>query len=594
MGNNHEDSSNSNKDIYTYDNSSSQNTNQHKESNDNSTYWESNKIQNSYETLPAQNEDNNSYNQEPSNLTNNEFNNNPYQIEEKKRSKAKPVIASLIVVFILLAITASAYAINGTFRNSIDLLLKSPRDYYASIENRNIGNVVDKSIAYSNMSKKESKPLKIAANLSYDKDTVGALLQESLGMTISDLETYLGIPLDSVGFDLVTAENDDGIYQNIALLLNSTAIISGEIFTDPASSEMLFHLPELSPAYLKQSMDTGEFAAQDLDLAGFSEAMNKLSSNDTGEAIKRYIKLIIDEIDDVDLKKNVMLTVGDLTVETNLLEVHFYPETLKNTITKVMAEIKKDEYILSYLPLFDITKDEFINRLDKDTEEALNRLDNLRQDEEIMSMKVYVGSDGTILGRSIDLINVHDKTITIAFSNLKHNNKEAYEFYINEDGKENGFHLMGNHSVKDKAYNGLMTIELLSNDNLPVEFEIEYENLRLKHNKGNINIYGSINLSSYTMMGMEALIELDVKDDIQYATLKLNMGRTSLVTIETSYEYIEDLTIPKPNKNADTFDILTESDKYVATINLEDYISVLSERLGVDLEGLAGFFLPFY
>ena len=579
------------------DNASNQNGNLYNGPEDGSTYWESNEIQSSFEAQTQQSE-NNGYdnNQKSQDLTYDEFKNNQYQLQQKKKSKKKPIIAALIVVVLLFAFAATAYAFNGTFRNSIDLLLKSPRDYYAYIENKSIGSAVDKSIAYNNMSNKnkDEVAVQLTANLSYDKDTVGAMLQSYTGMTISDFESVIGLSLNSIGFDILSANKDNVLYQNIGLNLNSIDIISGDVFIDYAAKEMLFHLPELSPAYLKQSLDTSEFGTEDFDYDGFSEAMKKLSSDSAGELVKRYAKLITDEIEDVKLTKNEKLTVGELTADTNLLTVSLYPETLKNITIGVLEEAKGDEFILEFLPLFEMTKEEFITEIDETIEEAKSSFDSLPQDDVVMLMKVYVGNDGSILGRTMELINVHQDTITMGFSSVEQNNKGAYEFYISENNEENIVNVSGSHSIENKAYTGTATFEVLSEDTGDIEFEIEYEDIsyELKNNKP--YLYGNINLSSYAMMGMEVALELDVKDDAQLATIKLNMGKSSLVTLETSTKYLEDFTIPKPDSNAQSFDALTETNEYAATLKLEEYISALSDRLGVDLNGLLGSFLPIY
>ena len=579
------------------DNASNQNGNLYNGPEDGSTYWESNEIQSSFEAQTQQSE-NNGYdnNQKSQDLTYDEFKSNQYQLQQKKKSKKKPIIAALIVVVLLFAFAATAYAINGTFRNSIDLLLKSPRDYYAYIENKSIGSAVDKSIAYNNMSNKnkDEVAVQLTANLSYDKDTVGAMLQSYTGMTISDFESVIGLSLNSIGFDILSANKDNVLYQNIGLNLNSIDIISGDVFIDYAAKEMLFHLPELSPAYLKQSLDTSEFGTEDFDYDGFSEAMKKLSSDSAGELVKRYAKLITDEIEDVKLTKNEKLTVGELTADTNLLTVSLYPETLKNITIGVLEEAKSDEFILEFLPLFEMTKEEFITEIDETIEEAKSSFDSLPQDDVVMLMKVYVGSDGSILGRTMELINVHQDTITMGFSSVEQNNKGAYEFYISENNEENIVNVSGSHSIENKAYTGTATFEVLSEDTGDIEFEIEYEDISYELKNKKFYLYGNINLSSYAMMGMEVALELDVKDDAQLATIKLNMGKSSLVTLETSTKYLEDFTIPKPDSNAQSFDALTETNEYAATLKLEEYISALSDRLGVDLNGLLGSFLPIY
>lgn len=558
-----------------------------------STYWESNEVQNSFDVQSGPPQENNpNLTQQVHDLTYDEFKKTNYELQQKKKSK-KPIIAALIIVILLLGSVATAYGFSATVRNSIDMLIQSPRDYYAQIEIKTLEKSVDKSTAVMNMGKEKENPaVNITANLSYDKETVGALLQGYLGMTISDLEAGIGMPLDSIGFDITSANSDSLMYQNIGLNLNSIDIITGELFIDYAAKEMLIHLPELSSAYLKQSIDFNNLEDQDVDLEKFSDAIKLITPEKTGDFIKRYGKLITNEIEDVELSKKEELTVGDITVESNLLTVYFYPETLKNISSSVLEVAKNDEFIIDLLPLFDMTKEEYQSEIDKAIVDAKNNLDSLPQDKELMVMKVYVGGDGKILGRNIEIIEDNKTTSTLGFFNVEENNKGAYEFYIN-NSDESDIQIKGSHTKEDGAYTGALTFEV-TDETGPTEFTLEYDGLKLVPSKDRMNIYGSISLSSYAMMGMKLVIEHDVKDDAQLADIILKMGKSSLVTLETSTKYLEDFTIPQPDKNAEVYDMLTETDGYALTMDIDGYISSLSDKLGVDLQSLLGYFMPMY
>ena len=166
------------------------------------------------------------------------------------KSKFKLFITVIITLIILMAALTAAYAFNGTFRNSVDLLLKSPRDYYVHLEYKSIEAMVDKFVDYSKSNTNENAA-QYTAYLTYDKDTVNALLKNSSGMTISDIDST-GIPLNSLGYDLISAVKKDKLYQKLDLYLNDTYIISMS-FTDYAIKEFLFHFPDLSPAYVRRS-----------------------------------------------------------------------------------------------------------------------------------------------------------------------------------------------------------------------------------------------------------------------------------------------------------------------------------------------------
>ena len=570
-----------------------QNTNPYEQSEGGSTYWESNELQNSFDVQTGQShESSTDLNEQVHDLTYDEFKRNNYELQQKKKSK-KPIIAALIIVILLLGFAATAYGFSATVRNSIDLLLKSPRDYYAHVENKALEKSVDKSMVIMNKSKAEENPTaNITAKLSYDKETVGALLQGYLGMSISDLEAVIGMPLDSIGFDITSANSENLMYQRIGVDLNSIDIITGDMFLDYAAKEMLIQLPDLSPAYLKQSLDSNETGAQDVDLEELSDTIKTITSDNTGAFIKRYGELITAEIEDVELSKKEKLTVGDITVESNVLTVNLYPETLKNISSSVLEAAKNDEYILDLLPLFDMTKEEYQSEIDRAIIDARDNLDSLPQDDKLMVMKVYVGDDGSILGRNIELIKDNQTSVTLGLYNLEQNNKGSYEFFIN-NSDESDIRVTGGHTKEDGAYTGALAFEV-TGDTGPTEFSIEYDGLKLKPNKNRMNSYGSISISSYAMMGMEVVLEFDVKDDAQLMDIILKMGKSSLVTLETAAKYVEDFAIPQPDKNAEVYDMVTESDAYALTMDIEGYIASLSDKLGVDLKSLLGYFVPMY
>jgi hypothetical protein len=581
---------------YTAGDTSAQSKELYSGSENGSTYWESDQIQNTYDNeaqQPASTQADN--NQNDNDLAFDNFKQNQYELQQKKKSRKKPIFATLIIVILLLAGAATAYAFNGTLKNSIDLFLKSPKDYYAHVENKSIGSSADKSIAYMNMSGTDKDiALDITAKLSYDKDTVGAMIQNYLGMTISDLEAVIGMPLDSIGFDIVAATKEKEIYEKIGVNLNSIDMITAELFIDYTAKEMLFHLPDLSPAYLRQSLDMSEYGAEDIDIEAFNEISKLLSSKSTAEFIKRYTALITDEINDVELSKGESLTVGDLTVESNVLTVHFNPDTLLNIFTRVLEESKSDKYIMDLLPLLSMTKEEYDSKIDDALEHVKNSFKEMDPESEPIVMNVYVGNDGSIQGRKLIFKDLLQDRHTISLFNVKQKDKGAYEFNFTEHINDNNINVTGSHTIDDGAYTGAAAFTVSGSGMQDVNFDIEYENVKTAIKNNRLYTYGNINLSSYVFMGMELALEYDVKDDKQLAAIKLNLGKSSIVTLDISTEYLDDFKIPEPNANADYYDTLTESEAYASSINIQEYISELSNRFGVDLESLLGSFLPIY
>ena len=87
-------------------------------------------------------------------------------------------------------------------------------------------------------------------------------------------------------------------------------------------------------------------------------------------------------------------------------------------------------------------------------------------------------------------------------------------------------------------------------------------------------------------MGMGISIDFEVDGDKQLSTVSLNMGNSPLVSLETSTEYLKDFEMPKTDKNADVYDLMLEGDQYFSTFNFEEFLSDLSDKLGIDLLGI--------
>jgi hypothetical protein len=72
------------------------------------------------------------------------------------------------------------------------------------------------------------------------------------------------------------------------------------------------------------------------------------------------------------------------------------------------------------------------------------------------------------------------------------------------------------------------------------------------------------------------------------------MGTTSLVTFDISTKELDDFKIPKPKADAIYYDAEIESFEYLNTVDIEGYLSNLSDKLGIDLESLFGDLMYMY
>lgn len=580
---------------HSSDNASLENDTTVNQTEGGTTYWETGILQNTNEAN-EQEPSQASYEYSQNNQEQTENNYSLYEAPQKKKSRKAPVIAAMVIV-LLVAFSVTAFAFSDKIKNTLSMMTKSPAEYYAYVENKSVEETMDKMIKYMDASGVgEDIAVDTSTKLSYDKATVSALLQSSLGMSIEDLESVIGLSLDSIGFDVLVAMEGNNIYEELGVKLNDIDIISAELFMDYVAKEMTMRFPELSTAYLSQSLDMSEYGVESFNMGGYNDFLKLLASDRTTDFAKRYTKIFTDEVKDVELTKGENLTVGDITVKANKLTITFSEETLTNIANKVLEEAKDDKYLFDLVSSFGVTKEQYVSEIDKALADVKSPLSDFESDEEIIIMNVYVDGEGNEIGQNLKFKDYGNDIAEFGYSNVEQNNKGEYEFYVTDPASSSSISVSGDYTNNNGAYTGLAVVDFFAPDSglSNVSINVKYEDVKQALKSNRLYTYGKINISSIMMMGMEIGIEYDVDGEQQLSTITLNMGSSPLVTLESSAKYLDKYELPKPDSNATTYDSMTESDAYSSTINIEEYISDLSDKLGVDLESLFSTFFPTY
>ena len=508
------------------------------------------------------------------------------QMQPKKKSR-KRLVASLITIALVLGIAGTAFAFKDKIMSALSLG-KNPAEYYASVEQDTLNASIDKMLqGYQDYSSSDVKAYQVTADFSYDKATLNSMLTGYLGMSIEDLESTIGIPLNSIGADMTIAVEDSKVYDQILLRLNNVDIITVELLIDTIKEELLMRLPELSPAYIRESIEMSDF---NVDSYGYGlstefEQLKDIKPEEIADFTKRYVKLITDNMKNVELTKGELIEIGDTSEKCNLLTVTIDDETLEDILNAVIKEAKKDKFILKLLPMFGVSEDQYVEGLEMISMELENGLSG-SMDGEIV-MEVYVNGDGKIIGRNIEVFSDGASEGVLSYGIATKGKNSEYEFYVEDSSKTKLIEVTGGHSKEKEAYTGEAEITLYGEDFAmgSMSFTIDYENLRSEAKGNQVYSYGKISLSSILLMGMEFSIEYDVVDGVQHSKLSVGMGGTSIVGLDVSAKPLKDFTFPKIDGSAVIFDSYDISG-YEATMNLEQFISDLSDKLGVDLNTL--------
>lgn len=529
-----------------------------------------------------------------------QMSNNPYQgsvssqpVHSPNRKPRKGLVAILIVVVLVMAAAGTAFAFKDRIINTLSLSTKKPEEYYAKVEKQAFDSMFN-ALSVAEIDSNKEIATKFSAKASYDKVTVNSLIQSTLGMSIEDIENELGIPLDSLNVDITSAANESNIYEHIVLGLNNIDIISAEILMDAAMKDILLRIPELSSALLSVNLD--EIVSDDglLMPSKPSFSPEQMPTNkETLDFLNRYFDIILDNIDDVELDKNKTLKVDDIKVTANLLTVTITEEDFLFILKDILKEAVNDDFILNLIPSFGITIADYkttINDAIYEIEEAITEKDFSSNE---VVMKLYVDSEGNILGRRISVEEDNMSLFAIEYAHVTKGDNSEYEFIFEDDLGIEVITVNGSHTKKNNAYSGKASIEVndASSSVNNVGFDVEYKDVRSEVKNNKVFNYGTFTLSSLYMMGMELELDLNAKGNTQNADFYVKMGNSTLVSFETTTEYLDEFKIPTLSTSDEIYDAMTESDSYLATMDLENFINELSTKLGIDIESLFNMFV---
>lgn len=497
--------------------------------------------------------------------------------QKPPKKKHRGALVALIVVLLLIFTAAgTAFALRNTLSNTFAKMTKSPAEYYSYIEKNEIKDAVDQIAAYPDLQNSKPQAAHVTTDLSFNRDSIDSLLQ-STGMSLSDLESMLGVKLENVGFDATVATNGDISNEIIGLRLNKTNIISAEMFMDSTAKDIFLRVPELSKAYLSIS---SKDAPSSVDISG----LKNLNSEKIADLMTRYSNIIIDDIKDVQIENNATLSVDTLTTECTRLTVTISSEDFAAMVKDVLEEAKNDQTIIDLLPMLNISEDDYKNSID-------DAIDNANADnytDTNLVMKVYVNSKGEVIGREF---SDEETDGGLGYTVLSSGDKTEYRLYVNDDSGNEVFNIEGNHvKNQDGAYTGDARVDVSTNNDTisNVRVDISYEDLRTEKKNGHSYQYGTVTISSMDLMGMQVTMDYSVEDTVQKCKVDVQMGAVSVVSADIAVDYPDNYDVTMPDNNAEVYDI-NDISSYEATMDLQGYITKLADQLGIDSQTIMDF-----
>jgi len=505
-----------------------------------------------------------------------QFNNQdrPVIEENLNKPKKKRFILLLVAALVLLLLTTgtiTAYAFRDNLSNTIAKMTKSPAEYYAFVEKKAISSAIGQYAPYVKNASKNTA-YKANTEVTFDRDSIDSLTKSSMNVSLSDLESQLGLKFENLGFNVLYGKKDNILNETFGFSFNKTNLITLECLMDTTSNKTLLRFPELSKAYL--------------NLIDEKQDVNKVklpTPAETVDFLDRYSNLIVNNISQVEEQDNSVYKLDTLSTQCTKLTVTITNEEAKKIILAIYDQAKNDEYIINLLPLYDISKEEYQSSIDTAKADLKSSTEKLL--EKNLNMTVYVDNTGNIICRQFVS---QDSNLGFGYGLITKSSDTEYNLYANNEDGNTVFNVTGHHKKVNGVYNGSATLKVSvpnESDFEDVSIDLKYEDVKTETKNNHSFQYGTYYLSSADLMGLQITSAFSVKDDIQSNKTTFKLGTTKLATLDTTVESINDYKPSMPAKDAETYN-MSDIEKYYSTIDINAYISSLSEKLGIDIESL--------
>ncbi len=492
----------------------------------------------------------------------------------KKRSR---MILLLVILIVFLTGAGAAYANKSTLINSYYLVMKSPREYYTYLEKYGLYELVS-SLPEVVTAGKDTYAYDISSNITFHKNELDSILDTVLGTNLTDLEKHLGIPLNNIGLDALLVYKEHRLNESIGLKLNDAKLLTTELFIDSEAQSMSLRFPELSDAYLAQSLREGEATMN------MHELQQKLLYTDLPERIlRRYMELYFSHLGTVTLEKKVTLSLDSTDTECNLLTVTFTQEEFRELYLALLEAAKSDEDILSLLPLLNISQEQYLQSFHT-IEEIISGRYSEENRESVLQLKLYVNHKGRILSRELTTFG----NSNLGYTLLAKEDSLEYELQLNHASTNRMLRINGINRKIEEANQGKITLNVTnpahsSDDDLNVD--IVYEGARSVPYDGQHYLEGTFTLSSKMLSGILITSDFSYEENKQLNTTAIRLGTSPFIEINSTVKPLTDYEEIQPTDFGPRYDF-PEYNKYLSGIDFEEYFTFLANSLGINQEAL--------
>lgn len=400
-----------------------------------------------------------------------------------KKSGKKAVF--FVLGGVALALVAVCVVNAGKIANFFSRSFSSPEKYYRQVEQETVAQMAEQCSTYYGML--------VESPFRLDESSVDTEFTLELGeggknfMSLLDVSgvdiSWLSDLKMGVGFSW----EESMLSYALSFGLNKTDLLTVNMLIDVLEGNIYFQVPELNEKYMGlEGYDAELYGADELELyqemqersAKMLEAMPKAA--EVEKLLVKYMNLALDSVDDVSRKQKT-LKAGGVSEKCTELEVTFDGKCLADMTESILKEMLKDKELKKLIvdtvdnmvalddDLLDYSGsgEEAYEEFTEELEEMLESVDELKSLDGELIMKVYVGSKGRIVGRTLETAEADGVSTEICFLMPESGKNMGCEISVAADdgsrialtgsGKKSGDKLTGSYELE---YDGASLIEI--------------------------------------------------------------------------------------------------------------------------------------
>ncbi len=509
-----------------------------------------------------------------------------------KKALALKITAISLAIIIIGGL--SAFFFVKPFRYSIENALMRPSKLYAKAEKKYVS---EKSETLGAMYEKLSDTITGKFEIGYNTSTKVEFGEDFVKEANID------------GLKSVTLKTNNGFKgtlsaQNYSLLYNDKNIISVNTVIDLDKKTAFIKVPELSSAYLSVAEKDLNALLENSglsmnELTKFNSASKlpigdadinakdlALSDKEVEKAIKRYTDILIDSSKEVE-KDTVKGSIDGVDYKYIALENKIKYKDLFTIGEDALKELKKDDTIKNMIiksagiteEQYDKGIDQLITAINSDNkEEAFG--EDIDPSDTFCTITTYINNSREVMGREIET-SASGKEASLGYIKIDNDKKYALSVWAKEDG-EDVLSIEGSAKKKSGALTG--TFECMAIDEKEKsECIVSLEDAEIV-DKENMLVSGKLTYEEKADgKNTQLVMDCSVKNKKQTVKVTVNQDKKSLGSIETSYEKTEVSDIKLPGSDAKVYDVNTQMEDYLGTIDAQGFTKTLTDALGEDL-----------